>query len=373
MWYEKLGFVANPYQKLDPFKIDSSRLSWNRDDLVAEREKLDHFIADTLSGERVGLIGYGAIGSGKTWLARILQKEIQEKQKESIFIYTKVHKVEPTFAVIYRIALESLLSQIEIIRAAVQKKTGKDDLEGWKQVIENEDLAKGFLSIVKGGKSHALAERWLLGNRISSSDLDSLDIINPLDSDYKQYDMLRNIIFSLSKLFPTVVLVIDELDNAPVRLAEALSDSLRNMLDEFATNFALICLFTAEALDQWYEHGYTEALKRRIDYIVTLGSLKIETAPNFLRAHHKLYRKEGFNANDELLPFTDDGVVTMLKLMPVEKHFPGYFFPNCEAIAKTAAEETIVKPIDSKYVQENRAKMPYQFTTETYRLDDFRK
>lgn len=374
MWYEKFDFDADPYQRLDPFKIDLSRLSWNRDDLAAEREKLDHFIADVISGNRVGLIGYGAIGSGKTWLARILQKEIQSKQKDSIFIYTKVHKLEPTFAVIYKIAVESILSQIKIIQDAVSKKAGKDDLDGWKQAFGDEDLAKGLVNISKGGKSRAVAERWLLGNRISSGELDTLDIINPIDSDYKQYDMLKNMIFALSKLFPVVVLVIDELDNAPMKLASALSDSLRNMLDEFANNFALICLFTAQASEEWYERGYSEALKRRIDYVITLDSIKIENAPIFLRKHHSLYREEGKEVKDQLLPFSEDGVIAILKLMSVEKHFPGYFFPNCETITKTAAEENAKIPIDAQFVQTHRAKMPYQFTGETYRLDmDFRK
>lgn len=372
MWYEKFNFDANPYQKLDPFKIDYSRLSWNRDDLTGEREKLDSFIKDVLSGNKVGLLGYGAIGSGKTWLARILQMEIQNKQSNSIFIYTKVHKLEPTFSVVYKIAIECILGEIETIRKAVLEKTGRDDIDGWKNVFEDEDLAKGFVNITKGGKGRAIAQRWLFGHRISSSDLNKLDIVNPIDSDYKQYEMLRNIIFTLSKLFPVVILVIDELDNAPVKMASALSDSLRNMLDEFANNFALICLFTAEALEEWYEHGYSEALRRRIDYTITLGSLRVETTPDFLRKHHSLYRKKKQETKDELYPFSEDGVVTILKIMPVEKHFPGYFFPNCEAIAKIAADEDI-DVIDSQFVQKHRAKIPYQYTAETYRLDDFRR
>jgi len=372
LWYEKFKFDADPYQKLDPFKIDLSRLSWNRDDLIGEREKLDRFINDVLSGNRVGLMAYGAIGSGKTWLSRILQKEIHSKQSNLIFIYTKVHKVEPTFSVIYRIAIESILSQMETIRNAVLEKAGKDDIDGWKQIFKDEDLAKGLVNITKGGKNRAVAERWLLGNRISSSDLDTLDIINPLDSDYKKYEMLKNIVFTLSKLFPVVVLVIDELDNAPVKLADALSDSLRNMLDEFANNFTLICLFTAEALEEWYEHGYSEALTRRIDYTISLGSIKMETAPVFLRKHHSLYRKKNQEVKDELFPFSEDGVVAILKLMPIEKHFPGYFFPNCEILTKIAAEEDVAS-IDSQFVQRHRNRMPYQFTAETYRLDDFQK
>lgn len=372
MWYERFGFEGNPYQKLDPFKIELSRLSWNRSDLASERQKLDRFVADVLSGSRVGLIGYGAIGSGKTWLARILQKEIQTKQENMIFIYTKVHKLEPTFAVIYKIAIESILSQMDMVKKTVSAKTGKDDLEGWKQVLGDEDLAKGLANIAVGGKNGAIAERWLLGNRVSSGDLDALGIINPLDSDYKQYEMLKNAIFALSRLFPIVLFVIDELDNAPVKLASALSDSLRNMLDEFASNFALVCLFTAEALEEWYEHGYSEALQRRIDYSVTLGSLKTEVVPEFLRAHHSLYRKKDAVVRDQLSPFSEDGAVTVLKSMPIEKHFPGYFFPNCETIAKIAVEEK-VEPVDSEYVQKKRSRMPYQYTAETYSLDDFQK
>lgn len=372
MWYENFGFEANPYQKLDPFKIELSRLSWNRSDLASERQKLDRFIADVLAGSRTGLIGYGAIGSGKTWLARILQKEIKSKQEKMIFIYTKIYKLEPTFAVIYKIAIESILSQMEMIKKAVSAKTGRDDLEGWKQAFEDEDLAKGLTNIAVGGKNGAIAERWLFGNRVLSSDLDVLGIINPLDSDYKQYEMLKNAIFALSKLFPVVVFVIDELDNAPVKLASALSDSLRNMLDEFASNFALVCLFTAEALAEWYEHGYSETLQRRIDYTVTLGSLKSESVLEFLRAHHSLYRRKDHKVEDQLFPFSEDGVVTMLKSMPVERHFPGYFLPNCEAIAKISVEEK-VDTIDSQYVQKKRSRMPYQYTTETYSLDDFRK
>lgn len=370
MWYEKFDFDANPYQKLDPFKIDHSRLSWNRDDLAKEREKLDRFIEDLLSGSRVGLMGYGAIGSGKTWLARILQKEIRNKQPNSMFIYTKVHKLEPTFSVIYKIAMESILSEMETIRKAVSTEVGRDDEDGWKKIFADEDIAKGFVNITKGGKAGALAERWLFGYRISSSDLDTLNIINPIDSDYMKYETLRNIIFTLTKLFPVVILVIDELDNAPVKLASALSDSLRNMLDELSNNFGLFCLFTAEALEEWYEHGYSEALRRRIDYTIELGSIKVERAPDFLRKHHALYRKKEQEMKDELSPFSEDGVITLLKLMPIEKLFPGYFFPNCESIAKIAAEED-VEAIDSHYVQRYRAKMPYQFTGKTFSLEDF--
>lgn len=372
MWYEKFDFDANPYQKLDPFKIDPSRLSWNRDDLAREREKFDNFIKDLLSGNRVGLMAYGAIGSGKTWLARILQQEIRSKEQNSIFIYTKVHKLEPTFSVLYKIAIECILSEIDAVRKAVLAKAGKDDIDAWKQIFEDEDLAKGFVNITKGGKNRAIAERWLFGYRISSGDLDSLDIVNPIDSDYKKYETLRNIIYTLSGLFPAVILTIDELDNAPVKLASALSDSLRNMLDEFAHNFGLVCLFTAEALEEWYEYGYSEALSRRIDYTITLGSLKVGATPLFLRKHHSLYRKARRKPEDELHPFTEDGVNALLRLMPAEKLFPGYFFPNCETIAKIAADEDIM-PINSEYVQKYRNKIPYQYSAETYRLDTFRE
>jgi hypothetical protein len=372
LWYESFKFKDNPYQRVDPFKIDLSRLSWNRNDLAEEREKLDHFVTDVLSSNRVGLLGYGAVGSGKTWLARILQKEIQEKQKKSVFMYTRVARLEPDFSVIYSLAISSMLSQLDRIKKVVEGRKGKDDLDRWQKAFENEDLGKGLGNIAIGGQNRAIAERWLLGNRVSSSDLDALGIINPLDSDYKQYQMLRDIIYGLSKLFPTVVLVVDELENAPVKLASALSDSLRSMIDEFASNFALICLFTAAALSEWFEYGYSEALLRRIDYNVSLGSLKPEALPSFLRTHHSLYRKKDEEISDQLTPFSEPGASSLLKLMPVEKQFPSYFFSNCEMIARMAAAEN-VEAIGAEYVGRNKQKLPYQFESETFRRDDFRK
>lgn len=372
MWYENFKFKDNPYQRVDPFKIDLARLSWNRNDLADERQKLDHFVVDVLNGNRVGLLGYGAVGSGKTWLARILQKEIQEKQKKSVFMYTRVARLEPDFSVIYSLAISSMLSQLNCIKKVVEGRKGKDDLDRWQKAFENEDLAKGLGNIAIGGQNRAIAERWLLGNRVSSSDLNALGIINPLDSDYKQYEMLKDLIHGLSKLFPAVVLVVDELENASVKLASALSDSLRSMIDEFASNFALICLFTAAALNEWFEYGYNESLLRRIDYNVSLGSLKPQALPVFLREHHSLYRKKNEQMPDELMPFSEDGVDLLLRLMPLEKQFPSYFFSNCEMIARTATEEN-VETIDAQYIQKKRRKLPYQFEPETFRLDDFRK
>jgi hypothetical protein len=371
MWYEVFSFEADPYQKLDPFNIEISRLSWNRPDLSLEREKINHFVQDVIAGNRVGLIGYGAIGSGKTWVARILQKEIQEKQPNSIFIYTKVHKIEPTFSVIYENAMESVLAQLNGIKKAVLSKTGKENIQGWQEAFPNADLAKGLANIFMGGTKGLTAKRWLLGNKCSSTDLDSLEIINPVDSDYKQYKILKDLISSLTTLFPAVVLVVDELDNAPVKLASVLSDSFRNMLDEFASHFALVCLFTAQAVEEWYEYGYTEPLLRRIDYKVTLSSLKPKALPAFLRAHHALYRKKGETVEDQLCPFTEEGAIALLKQMPIEKHFPSYFFDNCEAITKRAAEDKI-NSIDPAYILKNKQRLSYQYKAEMFRLDDYK-
>lgn len=33
MWYEKFDFIKDPYEKVDPYKIDDKYLEWNRPDL----------------------------------------------------------------------------------------------------------------------------------------------------------------------------------------------------------------------------------------------------------------------------------------------------------------------------------------------------
>ncbi|MCH7561044.1 MAG: hypothetical protein IIC67_06730 [Thaumarchaeota archaeon] len=94
-WFEKFEFIKDPYERLDPTKISLNQMEWNRYDLNEDREKLNQFVEDAVTGKRTSLKIFGPLRSGKTWLSHILFKEIYEKfgSKDDVaFIYTKIPK-----------------------------------------------------------------------------------------------------------------------------------------------------------------------------------------------------------------------------------------------------------------------------------------
>lgn len=358
VWFKDYGFNANPYRKLDPFKVSLDRFEWNRTDMPEAYSSLTQFVNDLSSGEKSGLRVVGAIGSGKTWFARIIEKHLLKSAKDSIFVYTKVPKIEPTFSNVYSIAIRDILTDFDRISAKVKIQTGSSDEKAWLKVFDDEDLARGLSAITSGGKNSLLAKSWLMGNRMTASILNTLNIVTPITSDYKRFQTLIELFRSLSALFSCAVLVVDELENAPIKLAGGLSDSLRDMLSEFTEKFGLVCLFTAESFDEWYEAGYTEALTRRIDYHVSISELEGEAVLELVKKHHTLYRTKDFKEN-QLFPFKKEAVLRILALTSEGRKYPGYFLPNCEAIAKLTHEQNHSVPIGSDFVERNIDSLPY--------------
>lgn len=356
-WFEVFRFVKDPYEKLDPYRIDIKYLVWDRPDLSEAREALNKFIEDTLNKQRVGLRIFGPSGSGKTWLTRIIEKEVSQKDNNILFLYTKIPRIEPTFQIVYRIAIDYFLTHHF---EKLTKKMGATDLSAWKKVIEDPELSVGFLKLSSGtATKKALARKWLIGDKLTASELSDLEITYSLDSDYERFEMLRKLIEKLSKVFSTSILVVDELENASVKLAGQLSDSLRDMLDVFSERFALITSFTAEKAEEWYDLGYTEALGRRFDYSIKLDSLEKKTLPGFLRLHHKVYRKRRVRVEDHVFPFTDESAVKLLELMSPGFHYPGYFLPNCRDMVRYAAANE-KKQIDITFVEKNSDRISFK-------------
>jgi hypothetical protein len=363
-WAAKYGFESNPYQRLDPYKIDVSKLAWNRSDLEEQREKIDQFIDDLSSQQKAGMRVIGSFGSGKTWFARIIEIELQGKLGDKVFsIYTKVPKIEPTFSNVYGIAVKDFLDQIDCLKKIVTERGGSFDLEGWSSVFKDDDLAKGLTHICGGGKSGLIAQRWLEGNRVTSAELSSLDVVDSITSDYRRLEVLVNLLKYTSDNLTCVALIVDELENAPLRLASALSDGLRDMLSTFDEKFGLICLFTAQSLDEWYDAGYTEALSRRIDYDVKISEIGQPAIIELIREHHKLYRKKGARiGGDQLCPFAPEAINKIYQLTPLGRKYPGYIFPNLEALAKKALAEKTKPPISEAFVTSHMSLLPYGST-----------
>jgi len=355
-WFEDLHFVKDPYEKLDPYKIDLKYLLWDRPDLKKAREDLNGLIQDILDGRRIGLKAFGSAGSGKTWLTRIVEKEIRAKNPEVLFIYTKIPRLEPTFEVVYRIAIQNLLDEyfVQIQEYVKKNQNGEVGERAWKAVFKPEDLARAF-AVYCSGTHRTLVRRWFTGDKLSASDLDSLRISTSLDSDYDRFEMLVQILMQMSSIFRTV-LVIDELENAPVKLAGQLSDSLRDMLDAFSENFALLTSFTAQKDEEWYDLGYSEALNRRLDYAVKLDALSTDDVAEFLRMHHGVYRQSEARVKDQLHPFVREGAVALLEKTAPGHWYPGYYLPNCRDLV------TVCKGglIDANFVTQNLPRLTFK-------------
>lgn len=354
LWFEKFDFINDPYEKLDPYKIDKKYIVWNRIDLEEERKNLNRFIDDITASKRIALKIFGPVGAGKTWLIRVIEKEVGLKEDKIIFLYTKVEGIQPTFSVTYSIAIDYFIKNhlkklIEYV-SGIQEDTPQ---KKWEKLFEeDEDLANCFATIEQGA-DRGIAIRWLKGEKVTSGDLDNIGAINTIDSDYKRLEKLTYFIEKLSNIFPSVVLVIDELENAPMKLAGQLSDSLRDMLDSFSKNFSLIASFTAQKSEEWYDLGYTDALKTRIDYEIELESFKKESIVEILSLHNKVYRKEGIKVDNQLYPFTQKGIIKLLEMLPITRKYPRFLLKNCQQIVRTAAEKD-VKEIDDRFVEENK-------------------
>ncbi len=356
-WFELYKFVKDPYEKLDPYTIKEEYLVWDRPDLSKAREKLDRFIEDSLNNKRVGLRIFGPSGSGKTWFTRIIEKELSIKDDKILFLYTKIPRIEPTFQIVYRIAIDYFIKHHF---KKLTEITGATDLDSWKKVIGEPELSVCFLKLSTGTTTEkAIAKKWLIGDKITTKELSELEITYSLDSDYERFEMLRKLIEKLSRVFSTSILVVDELENASVKLAGQLSDSLRDMLDVFSERFGLIASFTAQKADEWYDLGYTEALGRRFDYTIKLDSLEKNTLLEFLSLHHKAYRKKESKVKDHIFPFTKDSPIKLLESTSPGYHYPGYFLPNCRDIVRYAAEN-VKEEIDITFIEENLERVTFK-------------
>lgn len=345
--YKKFEFDEDPYANIDPIAISLDRIEWNRDDLKDAKRELQNFMEDVEGLNRVALKIWGPWGSGKTWLLRLIQKLVKT---DVLVIYTKIAKVEPTFSVFYHTFIESLMPNIrEICKGIDKDENAGPTISGWIDFIKDEDLAHCLWHLYREDTYSRVSKRWLFGEKAPPKDLLDASLITTLDGDYKKYKVLEELI-DLSRLaFQTPILIIDQLESATGKIAGQIGDVLRELLDEFYERFAIICAYTAEIEDEWYDFGYTEALERRIDYKIELKSLEKDYIPEFLRRHHALYRKKDIKITDELSPFTEDGIQRILEVMDPGAHYPGYILTNCRNLAREATNED-VKEIDKGFV-----------------------
>lgn len=351
MWFERYGFKEDPYVIRDPFTIPLDTIRWDRDDLP-QKENLRLFIADVVNGYRVGLKVYGPAGSGKTWLLRYLQKELEGKLGEEVaLIYGKIPRLDPTFSALYEIVVRGWNEHRKKILEAIAETAG-DQESGWQKYVADSDLGSCLWRMkykADEKRTLRLCEHWLRGTKITVRDLVIVGATTSLDRDYRKYFIVRKLVALSLLAFSTCVLIVDELENASASLARALGDSLRDLLDSFPERFALACSYTAQAADELLDWGYGEFLFRRLEWEVKLDPIRPNVAPAIFRIHHGAYRSEGYTG-DQLLPFTEGGLRALLNLMEQERWYPGFIFPNCGLLGRLADEQN-ADTIDENFVR----------------------
>jgi len=157
-------------------------------------------------------------------------------------------------------------------------------------------------------------------------------------------------------VYSIVVLVVDEMENARPMTARILGDSLRDLLDSFSGNFSVICSYTVDRADELINLGYGPWLHTRLEYFAGLEALTTDYIASWLAKHNQLYRKKGWKGEDQLLPFTKEGIQLLLKMMKPEARYPRYVFVNCGHLGQ-AAYEANKNTIDPAFVEGNRDKL----------------
>ena len=356
-WYEKIGFGEDPYKRVDPPIIPFERIEWNRVDLGEERGKIDDLIEDIKNSYKVALLVYGPYGSGKTWLSRVIEKEILSEVKDALFIRTKIYGLQPNFSALYDIFIRDLISSDGKFLSKLESHLGTK-IDDWVKFFKNNDLANALYQLALQGPKKTTSLNWLLDLGVTMGDLKNADITAKIGGDAHKYEIMKLLIEKSAEIFPLVILNVDELENANrPSFARQVGDVLRDLLDVFYERFVLLCSFSAESVEVWYDYGYSEALARRLNYIVKLDTIKREYAPTFLRKHQEVYRKKDAEIEDQLSPFTEEGIDKLIEIMEVDKRYPGYVLPNCGILARDASKED--KKVDAKFVIDHQRRLEY--------------
>ena len=354
-WYEEFGFDEDPYKKTDPPLIPFERIRWNREDLADARKALDLFLDDVRGGYKVGLVAFGPVGSGKTWLSRVIETEIPPDLSDVLIIRTKIIRVQPNFSAVYDYFIRNITSPKGIFLPKLKDHLGTD-ISDWTAFFENADLANALFHLALPDAKKTTSLNWLLNLGVTMTELDKADITAKIGGDAHKYEIMRLIIKKSAEIFSSVILNVDELENASLTFARQISDVLRDLLDEFYEKFVLCCFISLRAESEWYERGYSDYLFSRMDYVINLDAIKPNYAPHFFRLHHEVYRRKDKETEDQLFPFTEDGIKRLVEVMKPERAFPRYIFENCGILARILASEG-GKSINSDFVDKHKSRL----------------
>lgn len=379
-WVEDLGFEEDPYRKRDPFEIPENRIIWNRTDLNEfMTDQIDPLLDKVENLYGAGLLIHGYLGSGKTWLCRFLSKSVKERirkkyGKDPLIFQAHLKTEWRGLEFLYKDLVEDLYrkgffdelkkyldslkeeQKTQIPSEGIIESKREEIAEEWvkeklRAVTEHQYLTEALFSLWKAKETDVIWA-WLRAESVPISDLREYNIYSKIGTDYDRFKTLSAMISVAKEMYPTVVLILDELRNMEEAKARELSEYLRELIDAHYERLFLLCTFTTTELDELYDLGYTAAFVDRLDNISRIDIIMAEAAPVFLREHHKVYRKHDFKIKDQLHPFSEKGIKKLVEILKPVKKVPRFILMNGGSLVKKFVSSE-AKLIDEKFIMDN--------------------
>lgn len=359
-WWETFQFKEDPYQgDIDPYAKPEWSLKWNRNDLTEGEGAFNGFIEDIERRRKVTAYVWGPWRSGKTWISRLIEKELRKKMPEILVIRVQVRRSLLGLIHFYRRIIEDTITSekrgkkiMDRFKEYISEKRGNTQAE-WRNFFGDRDLGTALFEIAHDGDSAYICKNWIQARSVSANYLKEPGILAPLKEEDVIEDVLEKLIEKFIEIFSGILIIIDQMEEAKPSLARDISSTMRRISDKFKENFALCLLLQGEEQDQWVDRGYDEALFARIRHRIRLDPISSEYAPEFLRRHNEVYREKGFEG-DQIYPFTEDGAKRLIQLLGPENSYPGSkFFQSCEELARISESEG-GKEITKEFVDKNK-------------------
>jgi len=257
---------------------------------------------------------------GRTLLQNISEEMIKDFLKETrnikryIHNETVINKIYNDTATIQEIFLNTPV--INIIRDVIISKF---------QIVRNKDVCRAVLSLSYHLKA-SLSWRWLLGENLSRTDKDSLEVNSSIDNN-NAYDTLLDFIKTLNCIgIKKIVLLADELEKI-VQLTKTKRDQYQNDLRQFIDdNPTNMMFYFSMSPRQWKELTQeTSALVRRLSgnwYL--LDEFEEEDILELIEKYLSTVRTENYsgkvakktypNLKPSLSPFSEESIVTIKEI-----------------------------------------------------------
>jgi len=347
-WHEELGFESNPYNLQEPWVTPLEKLIWNRDDLDKVKLRSDDFIEEINGGYNSSIFIWGPWRSGKSWLGRLIEKQVK---KEGVFFITiNIQEGNPSQEAFYEQFIKKLIDS-DWISLISSKISDPESLEAWQRYFENEDLGRILYNIYENKDKFTLSREWLSGEKLTTTNLNSIDVKINLNSLYEKMETLKILINKSQESFNSFILCVDQLEGARGRPARLLSDLLREINDSFYDKFGMILIMTMESEADWYTYGFTDPLRQRVKYTVEMELLQRDYIPIFLQKHHEVYRVSDWNKS-HLLPFQKTSIIYLADLMEVDTKYPRFLLSNCARLGKELVKKGR-KTVTTTFIDKN--------------------